>query len=378
MFFALPFPPSLCRFQDTQKMMKNKITPEHESSSVGSSSGSVHVSFVRKASTVVPASNSGLVVREAGASLFESDPLPRKTVSPLERTRIQATPTLPISLPQPRWQHPLLPRCRPLCGSMEGQDQHRTCNPNSQASYESSEVASATVIVRVGGKHAATSVESTANSEISSENQSASSSHTVNSERGKTMPIPSAGIKPADVGGTREQYRKGDIVKYQNGKTAYTVRALLGCGAFGEVYLVWSEVQQKLRAMKCTKFGDMSLEERRARFQPMCEEAFIMMELGHHPNTISIRFVKVSGLEFLVIMDLIYGSHELSEAYQSGSIWDPLDKRPPSLKTISQTTSLLSLLWLQLAHAMDHLHGKHIMVCISCSFTLFIHYFSQF
>ncbi len=141
---------------------------------------------------------------------------------------------------------------------------------------------------------------------------------------------------------------------------------------------VWSEVQQKLRAMKCTKFGDMSLEERRARFQPMCEEAFIMMELRHHPNIISIRFVKVSGLEFLVIMDLIHGSHELSEAYQSGSIWDPLHERPPSLKTISQTTSLLSLLWLQLAHAMNHLHSKHIMVCISCRFTFLFIFFYAF
>jgi serine/threonine protein kinase len=195
----------------------------------------------------------------------------------------------------------------------------------------------------------------------------------------KTRTIPSAGTNPSDVGGARKQYRKGDTVKYQNGKTAYTVRALLGCGAFGEVYLVWSEVQQKLRAMKCTKFGKMTLEERRARFQPMCEEAFIMMELRHHPNIISIRFVKVSGLEFLVIMDLIHGSRELSEAYQSGSIWDPLDKRPPSLKTISQTTSLLSLLWLQLAHAMDHLHGKHIMVCVSCSFIYVVYsFFSQF
>ena len=308
-------------------MMKNRITPEHESSSVGSSSVSFLGSFVRKASTVVPTSVSGLVVREA-ASLCES--------------------------------------------------------ANSQLSFENSEVASATVIVQVGSENAATSFESTANSEVSSENQGGSSSHMVTTDHAtratKTRTIPSAGTNPSDVGGARKQYRKGDTVKYQNGKTAYTVRALLGCGAFGEVYLVWSEVQQKLRAMKCTKFGKMTLEERRARFQPMCEEAFIMMELRHHPNIISIRFVKVSGLEFLVIMDLIHGSRELSEAYQSGSIWDPcsidpLDKRPPSLKTISQTTSLLSLLWLQLAHAMDHLHGKHIMVCVSCSFTLFIRFF---
>ena len=127
--------------------------------------------------------------------------------------------------------------------------------------------------------------------------------------------------------------------------------------------------------MKCTKFGVMSSEDRRKKFQPMCEEALIMMELRHHPNIISIRFVKVSGLEFLVIMDYIHGSQELSQAYQNGSIWDPLPERPPSSKTIRQTTSLLSLLWFQLAHAMHHLHRKQIMVCISCSFAFFIHVF---
>ncbi len=50
---------------------QTRITPEHESSSVGSSSVSFWGSFVRKASTVVPPSDSGLVVREA-ASLCES------------------------------------------------------------------------------------------------------------------------------------------------------------------------------------------------------------------------------------------------------------------------------------------------------------------
>ncbi len=234
---------------------------------------------------------------------------------------------------------------------------------NSQVSYEGSEVAYATVIVQVGSENAATSVENTGKLEISSENQSASS-HVVT--------IPSAGSPHERL---RYRFEMGDTVKYQNGKIAYTVRKLLGYGTFGEVYLVWSEVQQKLRAMKCSKFGGMSLEERRARFQPMCEEAFIMTELRHHPNIISVRFVKVSGLEFLVIMDLIHGSHELSKAYQSGSIWDPLLPERPSLKTISQTTSLLSLLWLQLAHAMDHLHSKGIMVCISCSFTFFYSFF---
>ncbi len=266
----------LCRHMSPvslQKMMKNRVTPEHESSSVESSSGSAQISFMRKASTVVPASDSGLVVREAGASSLES--------------------------------------------------------ANSQISDESSEVASATLRGQVGSENAAIPVESAAN----------------------------------------WKYHKGDTVKYQNGKIAYTVRASLGRGAFGEVYKVWSEVQQKLRAMKCTRFGVMPSEERRKKFQSMCEEALIMMELRHHPNIISIRYVKVSGLDFLVIMDYIHGSQELSQAYQNGSIWDP--ERPPSSKTIPQTTSLLSLLWFQLAHAIDHLHRINIMVCITCSSAFF-------
>jgi hypothetical protein len=92
-------------------MMKNRVTPVHESSSVGSSSGSVKVSFSNKcghkSSTVVP----------RGTSLLES--------------------------------------------------------VNSQVSYEGSEAA--TVIVQVGSENAATSVESTGKLEFSSENQSASS-----------------------------------------------------------------------------------------------------------------------------------------------------------------------------------------------------------
>jgi len=103
-----------------------------------------------------------------------------------------------------------------------------------------------------------------------------------------------------------------------------------------------------------------------AMFKPMCEEALIMMELRHHPNIISFRFVKVSGSEFLVILDLIDGSTELSAAYGEGTIWTPLGDRgtTPSLQNVSHNTSLLSLLWYQLAHAMDHLHSKKIMVCI--------------
>ena len=47
--------------------------------------------------------------------------------------------------------------------------------------------------------------------------------------------------------------------------------------------------------MKCTKLDRMTPAERRASFKPLCEEALLMAEIGHHPNIIALRFVKVSG-----------------------------------------------------------------------------------
>ena len=206
------------------------------------------------------------------------------------------------------------------------------------------------------------------NTEGSSENQSAAtmgSSHMVaiDSVTGtaKVMITPGAGTNAVGPDSSVDwKYKKGDIIEYQNGKAAFTVRKSLGCGSFGEVHQVWNEMQQKLRAMKCTKFGNMTPSQRITLFKPMCEEALIMMELRHHPNIISLRFVKVSGSEFLLIMDLVDGSKELSEAYQDGTIWTPLRQQPPSA---SHATSLLALLWYQLANAMSHLHSKQIMVC---------------
>jgi hypothetical protein len=51
--------------------------------------------------------------------------------------------------------------------------------------------------------------------------------------------------------GAREwRYKIGDTIKYQTGETAFTVRQSLGCGAFGEVHIVYSQVQKRERAMK--------------------------------------------------------------------------------------------------------------------------------
>ena len=175
----------------------------------------------------------------------------------------------------------------------------------------------------------------------------------------KSMITSTSGVKTVGAELSSWKYTKGDLIKYQNGKTAFTVRKSLGCGAYGEVHLVYSEVQQKLRAMKCTKFGNMTPDQRLAMFKPMCEEALLMMELRHHPNIISLRFVKVSGTEFLMIMDVVDGSKELSEAYQDGTVWDPLCQD----RNVSRVTSFLSMLWYQLARALDHLHGKLIMHC---------------
>jgi hypothetical protein len=65
------------------------------------------------------------------------------------------------------------------------------------------------------------------------------------------------------------KYFKGDVIRYQNGKIAFTIRKPLGCAAFGEVHLVWSEVQEKLRAMKCTKFGNITPDQRLVKHQTM-------------------------------------------------------------------------------------------------------------
>jgi serine/threonine protein kinase len=181
------------------------------------------------------------------------------------------------------------------------------------------------------------------------------------------MIAPSGGAKKVGADTPSWKYTKGDLIKYENGKAAFTVRKSLGCGAFGEVHLVFSEVQRKYRAMKCTKFGNMTPDQRMATFKPMCEEALIMMELLHHPNIISLRFVKVSGSEFLMIMDVVDGSKELSEAYQDGTVWYPLCQD----RNVSRTTSFLSMLWCQLVHALDHLHGKLIMVCSRCCILIF-------
>jgi len=168
-----------------------------------------------------------------------------------------------------------------------------------------------------------------------------------------------AGQKP------KWRYQPGDPIKYQTGKTAFTVRKSLGCGAFGEVHVVWSEVQQRERAMKCTKFDSMTRDMRISMFRPMCEEALLGVDLQHHPNIISLRFIKVAGDEFLVIMDLIDGASELQDSYESKQIWDSIDggksnwTTPPTVKI----TSTMAMLWYQLCNAMSHLHRLNIMHC---------------
>ena len=98
----------------------------------------------------------------------------------------------------------------------------------------------------------------------------------------------------------------------------------------------------------------------------MCEEALIMMDLRHHPNIISLRFAKVSGNEFLMIMDVVDGSKELSEAYQDETVWGPLCQD----RTVARTTSFLSMLWYQLVQALGHLHSILIMVRFAAFLTV--------
>ncbi len=84
-------------------------------------------------------------------------------------------------------------------------------------------------------------------------------------------------------------------------------------------------------------------------FRPMCDEALLSVELKHHPNIISIRFVKVAGDEFLVIMDLISESSELQDAYEKDLLWRNIEGgrshwiTPPRVKI----TSVMAMLWYQ-------------------------------
>jgi len=204
--------------------------------------------------------------------------------------------------------------------------------------------------------------------EFISENQQmkkVSASQMYREKNGKMEKVVMAGTGRKDGSAPQWRYQPGDPINYQTGKTAFTVRKSLGCGAFGEVHVVWSEVQQRERAMKCTKFDSMTRDMRISMFRPMCDEALLGVKLQHHANIISLRFIKVAGDEFLVIMDLIDGASELQDSYQENIVWDSIDggrsnwTTPPTVKI----TSTMAMLWYQLCNAMDHLHSKNIMHC---------------
>jgi serine/threonine protein kinase len=99
---------------------------------------------------------------------------------------------------------------------------------------------------------------------------------------------------------------------------------------------------------------------------PLCEEALLMVSLRHHPNLISLRFVKVSGKEFLVTMDLVEGTMNLSKAAYNGTLWDPVcggqaawSSGPPR----EHISAYVAMLWYQLTSALVHFHDKGIMHC---------------
>jgi hypothetical protein len=81
----------------------------------------------------------------------------------------------------------------------------------------------------------------------------------------------------------------------------------------------------------------------------MCDEALLSVELKHHPNIISIRYVRADGEEFLVIMDLISESSELEDAYKKDLLWHNIEGgrshwiTPPRV----QITSVMAMLWYQ-------------------------------
>jgi len=195
--------------------------------------------------------------------------------------------------------------------------------------------------------------------------QKVSASQLYREKNGKVERVVMEGIG-REAGQERKwRYQPGDAIKFQSGRTAFTVRKSLGCGAFGEVHVVWQENQQRERAMKLTKFDSMTREKRISMFRPMCEEALLGVDLQHHPNIISLRFIKVAGDEFLVIMDLVDGASELQDAYESNKVWNSIDggranwTTPPTVKI----TSVMAMLWYQLCNAISHLHRLKIMHC---------------
>ncbi len=101
--------------------------------------------------------------------------------------------------------------------------------------------------------------------------------------------------------------------------------------------------------LKCTKFDSMTRDMRIAMFRPMCDEALLGVELKHHPNIISIRYVRPDGEEFLVMMDLVSESSELQDAYEKDLLWHNIDGgrshwiTPPRV----QITSVMAMLWYQ-------------------------------
>jgi hypothetical protein len=142
------------------------------------------------------------------------------------------------------------------------------------------------------------------------------------------------------------RFKPGDEIRYTAGDVAFTVEHPLGCGAFGEVHVVRSP-DGRQDAMKCTKLADMTQEQRERMFLPLCEEALLMVKLGHHPNLIALQFVMIKGEEFLVIMDLVEGSMELEKAYKDDSLWLEIDggrnawTAPPTAKI----SAVLAMLW---------------------------------
>jgi hypothetical protein len=89
------------------------------------------------------------------------------------------------------------------------------------------------------------------------------------------------------------KYKEHDKIRYQTGKVAFTVRQPLGVGTFGEVHVVYSEVQHRERAMKATRFDGMTAEQRNSLFMPLCEEALIGVDIGHHANMITPRYDRI-------------------------------------------------------------------------------------
>jgi hypothetical protein len=77
-----------------------------------------------------------------------------------------------------------------------------------------------------------------------------SASQLYREKNGKLEKVVMEGTGGRQVGSREWRYKPGDVIKYSDGTTGFTIRKSLGCGAFGEVHVAYDETNGAEYAMK--------------------------------------------------------------------------------------------------------------------------------